>query len=62
MILSGAQSALAGVFFAKMAAGAHVDALATVAPYEAFGAVYFLVASLWLTARSARSTPPAAAA
>ncbi len=62
MILSGAQSALAGVFFARMSAGAQVDALATVAPYAAFGAFYFLVSALWLTARGARSTPPATAA
>jgi hypothetical protein len=62
MVLSGGQSALAGVFFAKMAAGARVDALATVAPYAAFGAFYFLVSALWLTAKGARSTPPTAAA
>ncbi len=62
MILSGAQSALAGVFFAKMATGAQVDALMTVAPYAAFGAFYFLVSALWLTARGAKSAPPAAAA
>ena len=59
MILSGAQSALAGVFFAKMAAGAQVDALATVAPYAGFGAFYFLVSALWLTAKGAKPTPPA---
>lgn len=62
MILSGAQSALAGVFFAKMAAGAQVDALRTVAPYAAFGAFYFLVSALWLAAKSAKSAPPTAAA
>jgi uncharacterized membrane protein HdeD (DUF308 family) len=62
MILSGAQSALAGVFFAKMAAGAQVDALTTVAPYAAFGAFYFLVSALWLAATGAKSAPPAATA
>jgi hypothetical protein len=62
MILSGAQSALAGGFFAKMAAGAQVDALTTVAPYAAFGAFYFLVSALWLTAKGPKSTPPVAAA
>ncbi len=61
MILSGAQSALAGVFFAKMAAGVQVDALATVAPYAGFGAFYFLASALWLTAKGAKPTPPAAA-
>jgi uncharacterized membrane protein HdeD (DUF308 family) len=60
MILSGAQSALAGVFFAKMAAGPQVDALATVAPYAGFGAFYFLVSALWLTARGAKGAVPAA--
>lgn len=55
MILSGAQSALAGVFFAKMAAGPAVDALTTVAPYAAFGAFYFLVSAIWLTVRGARA-------
>jgi uncharacterized membrane protein HdeD (DUF308 family) len=62
MILSGAQSALAGVFFVKMAGGVQVDALSTVAPYAAFGAFYFLVSALWLTARGAKSAPPTAAA
>jgi hypothetical protein len=55
MILSGLQSALAGAFFAKMATGPQVDALATVAPYAAFGAFYFLVSALWLTVRGAKS-------
>ncbi|HEY9235666.1 MAG TPA: DUF308 domain-containing protein [Phenylobacterium sp.] len=62
MILSGAQSALAGAFFVKMAGGAQVDTLTTVAPYAAFGAFYFLVSALWLTARGAKATPPTAAA
>ncbi len=63
MILSGAQSALAGVFMVKMATGAHViDALTRVAPYAGFGAFYFLVSAIWLTAKGARSAPPAATA
>jgi uncharacterized membrane protein HdeD (DUF308 family) len=54
MILSGAQSALAGVFFVKMASAPHVSAIATVAPYAAFGAFYFLVSGLWLAVGDAR--------
>jgi uncharacterized membrane protein HdeD (DUF308 family) len=60
MILSGAQSALAGAVFAKMATGPQVDALATVAPYAAFGAFYFLLSALWLTARGTKSPVSAA--
>jgi hypothetical protein len=59
MILSGAQSALAGVFFVKMAGGPAVDVLTTVAPYAAFGAFYFLVSALWLTVRGAKLARPA---
>ena len=63
MILSGAQSVLAGVFMAKIATGAPViDTLTRVAPYAAFGAFYFLVSALWLTVRAAKSAPPSAAA
>ena len=62
MILSGAQSALAGVFFVKMASAPHVSAIATVAPYAAFGAFYFLVSGLWLTVGDARRRSRVAAA
>lgn len=58
MILSGAQSALAGLFFVKMAAGADPIGIATVAPYAAFGALYFLIAAVWLTVSDARKSPP----
>jgi uncharacterized membrane protein HdeD (DUF308 family) len=54
MILSGAQSALAGFFFVKMASGAEPVGITTVAPYAAFGAFYFLVAAVWLTVSDAR--------
>ena len=54
MILSGAQSALAGVFFVKTASGAAVPSIADVAPYAAFGAFYFFVSAVWLTVRDAR--------
>jgi uncharacterized membrane protein HdeD (DUF308 family) len=49
MILSGAQSALAGFFFVKMAGGPGVIGITNVAPYAAFGAFYFLVSAVWLT-------------
>jgi len=63
MILSGAQSVLAGVFMVWMAEGAPViDTVSRVAPYAGFGAFYFLVSAIWLTVRDARTAPPAAAA
>ncbi|TPI18647.1 DUF308 domain-containing protein [Mesorhizobium sp. B4-1-1] len=49
MILSGAQSALAGLFFVKMAGGAEAIGIVNVAPYAAFGAFYFLVSAVWLS-------------
>ena len=49
MILSGAQSALAGLFFVKMAGGAEAIGITNVAPYAAFGAFYFLVSAVWLS-------------
>lgn len=56
MILSGAQSTLAGLFMFKMALGAPIaDTLVRVAPYAAFGAFYFLVSAVWLTVKSTRS-------
>ncbi|MBO4224115.1 DUF308 domain-containing protein [Bradyrhizobium neotropicale] len=54
MILSGAQSALAGVFFIHVAGGANVPSIADIAPYAAFGAFYFLISAIWLTVRDAR--------
>ena len=49
MILSGAQSALAGLFFVKMPGGTEIIGIANVAPYAAFGAFYFFVSALWLS-------------
>ena len=61
MILSGAQSALAGVFFVKMAGGEEIIGIANVAPYAAFGAFYFLVSALWLSVSDVRrKSPPVA--
>ncbi|RAK52210.1 DUF308 domain-containing protein [Phenylobacterium deserti] len=57
MVLSGAQSVLAGAFFFKrVAAGVPLDVTA-VAPYAAFGAFYFLVSAIWLTVRAAPRSP-----
>lgn len=57
MILSGAQSALAGVFFVRMAGGPLPVGIDTIAPYAAFGAFYFLVSAIWLTVSDARRRP-----
>jgi hypothetical protein len=54
MVLSGAQSALAGVFFLKQAAGSATPSIVTIAPYAAFGAFYFLVSAIWLAVRTRR--------
>ena len=48
MVLSGAQSALAGGIFIKQALGAPVHGITDVAPYAGFGAFYFLISALWL--------------
>lgn len=61
MILSGAQSALAGVFFVKMAGGAAPVGITNIAPYAAFGAFYFLVSAVWLTVSDARGRSARAA-
>ena len=57
MILSGVQSAAAGLFFFKMAHAAPPPTILVVAPYAAFGAFYFLVSAIWLTIKSARQRP-----
>ncbi len=57
MILSGAQSVLAGVFMLKMADGPEPVGIANIAPYAAFGAFYFLVSAIWLTVSDARRGP-----
>ena len=48
MVLSGAQSALVGIFFTKIAGSA---ATIDITPYAAF---YFLVSAVWLTVGDAR--------
>ena len=49
MILSGAQSALAGAFFISQAQLPVEPSIATVAGYAGFGAFYFLVSALSLS-------------
>lgn len=61
MILSGAQSVLAGVFMLKQAAGTDAVGIANIAPYAAFGAFYFLVSAVSLTVSDARRRSKAAA-
>lgn len=56
MVLSGAQSALAGGFFIKQAAGPAMSGIADIAPYAAFGAFYFLVSAVWLSVSLPRKT------
>jgi uncharacterized membrane protein HdeD (DUF308 family) len=56
MILSGAQSTAAGLFFVKQAGGATVPTIVDIAPYAGFGAFYFLVSALWLIFANRRRT------
>ena len=59
MMISGAQSALAGVVFSSQAFGA-TPGIAQLAPYAAFGGFYFLLSALWLTFRARQALSPAA--
>lgn len=53
MILSGAQSGLAGVFMVSRAADASLPlGVASVAPYAAFGALYFAISAVVLAVRA----------
>lgn len=54
MVLSGAQSALAGAVFIYQAGAPAEPTIATVAGYAGFGAFYFLVSALALSVRSMR--------
>lgn len=62
MILSGAQSGLAGAHMISKAVGAAPVSIADIAPYAAFGAFYFLVSAVSLTISGARHRSKAAAA
>jgi uncharacterized membrane protein HdeD (DUF308 family) len=55
MMISGAQSALAGVIFAIQAFG-DAPTIAKLAPYAAFGGIYFLLSALWLTFKKTPAT------
>ncbi|MGN6382091.1 MAG: hypothetical protein ACTHMK_05795, partial [Dyella sp.] len=59
MMISGAQSALAGVVFNIQAFGV-TPGIAQLAPYAAFGGFYFLLSALWLTFRARQALSPAA--
>jgi len=59
MMISGAQSTLAGVVFSIQAFGATLG-IAQLAPYAAFGGFYFLLSALWLTFRARQALSPAA--
>jgi len=56
MILSGAQSMLAGVFFVAQARLPRIPTIVDVAPYAAFGAFYFLVSAVLLMFNRRRAT------
>jgi uncharacterized membrane protein HdeD (DUF308 family) len=56
MILSGAQSALAGGFMIKQSFGIVPPTILDVAPYAGFGAFYFLLSAVWLTVAANRET------
>ncbi|MGQ4659606.1 hypothetical protein [Lysobacter sp. F6437] len=56
MMLSGGQSALAGGFFVVQAFGV-APGLPQLAPYAAFGGLYFLLSALWLTFRKPMAAP-----
>lgn len=62
MILSGAQSGLAGAHMLSKAAGAAPVGIADIAPYAAFGAFYFLISAVSLTVSDARRRSRAVAA
>ncbi|MEW5812411.1 MAG: DUF308 domain-containing protein [Actinomycetota bacterium] len=48
MVVSGVQSAAAGAMFLLKAGGQETPSVADIAPYAAFGALYFLVSAGWL--------------
>lgn len=54
MILSGAQSSLAGAFMLVQASGAKTPTIIDVAPYAAFGAFYFLISAVMLMVSNRR--------
>ena len=61
MVLSGAQSALAGGFFIAQAQKADVPSIVNVAGYAGVGALYFLISGIWLSVSLSRRGKQAAA-
>lgn len=55
MILSGAQSALAGGYMISQSIGPVAPTILDVAPYAGFGAFYFLLSAIWLVATAYRN-------
>lgn len=54
MILSGAQSAVAGVLFLLRAQTPAIPSITDIAPYAGVGAFYFLVSATWIAVSEAR--------
>jgi hypothetical protein len=54
MVLSGAQSALAGGFFVAQANMPEPALIGSIAGYAGVGALYFLISAVWLTLRQSR--------
>jgi uncharacterized membrane protein HdeD (DUF308 family) len=54
MILSGAQSALAGGYMINQSLGTHAPTILDIAPYAAFGAFYFLLSAIALAVVACR--------
>ena len=55
MILSGGQSAVAGIFFILQARMPDEPSIANVAGYAGLGAFYFLVSAIWLSVSHMRA-------
>jgi uncharacterized membrane protein HdeD (DUF308 family) len=55
MILSGAQSVIAGAFFLRQAMLPGLYGINDIVPYAAFGAFYFLMSGAWLIVSGTRS-------
>ncbi|MBB3409986.1 uncharacterized membrane protein HdeD (DUF308 family) [Rhizobium sp. BK316] len=54
MVLSGAQSALAGGFMIGKSFAATPPSILDIAPYAGFGAFYFLLSAVWMTVAAYR--------
>ncbi|MDR6670003.1 DUF308 domain-containing protein [Rhizobium sp. 1399] len=54
MILSGAQSTLAGGFMISQSFGSTPPSILDIAPYAGFGAFYFLLSAVWMTVAAYR--------